>query len=530
MRRNVYRLFFLMLAIVLMAGCSSGGTNGGGNTGAKEAAGQQPEMASELRVAINAQPTSLDPHATTASMTSVISRNIFETLMTLNAKYEPVPMLAESVAVSEDLLTYTFTLRKGVKFHNGKEMKAADVVASMMRWLSKSSIAQKSLGEGAEFKADGDDKVVLTLKRVSSGVLNSMATAKQLAAIYPSESIESVDSAGKLTEFIGTGPYRFEEWKQDQYIHLSKFTDYVSREGSPDGLSGSKAPKVKDLYFDIVTDPSTRLSGVKTGMYDIAMNIQPEHYEQIKNDPAIQTVTDQRSYEILNFNKKSGPLTDVRIRKAISAALDLDSIMFGAFGNKELYDIYPGFMKKDQKFYSEAASDHYNRKDPELAKQLLKEAGYNNEPIVLMTSRDYDHFYQAATIIQQQLQKIGMNIKLEVYDWPTFLDLENKADSWDMETTGYTTWITPAENIIFNSNSPGWTSDKGLDEIINSINGSTSEEALQTGYDKLSEFLLKDYVPGVKLGNFNDIYAVNKKVAGFSAFEGMVLWNAGKEE
>ncbi|MFM1653439.1 ABC transporter substrate-binding protein [Brevibacillus sp. B_LB10_24] len=523
MRKKMYRFCFIMLAVFLAAGCSSAGTK-------EEASGQQPEMAAELRVAINAQPTSLDPHQTTASMTSVISRNIFETLMTLNAKYEPVPMLAESVEVSPDSLTYTFTLRQGVKFHNGKEMKAEDVAASMTRWLNKSSIAKKSLGEDAAFTADGDYKVVLSLKKVSSGVLNAMATAKQLAAIYPKEAIDSADSSGNLTEFIGTGPYRFEEWKQDQYIHLSKFADYVGRDGSPDGLSGSKAPKVQDLYFDVVTDPSTRLSGVKTGMYDIAMNIQPEHYEQLKSDPSIETVTDQRSYEILNFNKKTGPLTDVRIRKAISAALDLDSIMYGAFGNKDLYDIYPGFMKKNQKFYSEAASEFYNRKDPELAKQLLKEAGYNNEPIVLMTSRDYDHFYQAATVIQQQLQNIGMNIKLDVYDWPTFLDLENKPESWDMETTGYTTWITPAENIIFNSNSPGWTSDPGLDKIIDSIKSSTSDDELQADYDKLSEFLLKDYVPGVKLGNFNDIYAVNKKVTGFSAFEGMVLWNTGKEE
>jgi peptide/nickel transport system substrate-binding protein len=528
MRKTMYSLFMLILASFLVIGCSQQGSSE--SSGEKGASEEKSNEATEIRVAINAQPTSLDPHMTTASMTSAISRNIFETLVTLNSNYEPVPMLAESVEVSEDQLTYTFALRQGVKFHNGKELKAEDAVASMTHWLEKSSIAQKSLGEGAVFTAKDDYTVVLQLKEVSTGVLNAMSTAKQLAAIYPKEVIENADDSGKLTEFIGTGPFKFEEWKQDQYIHLTKFEDYVGTDASPDGMSGSKNPKVKDLYFDVVTDPTTRLSGLQTGLYHIAMSIQPEHYEQVKNDKNVQTIMDQRSYLILNFNKKEGPLANVKLRQAISAALDLNSIMFGAFGNEDLYDIFPGFMKQDQKFYSEAASEHYNQNDPELAKKLLKEAGYNGEEIVLMTSRDYDHFYQSATIIQQQLQEIGMNIKLDVYDWPTFLDLENKSDSWHMETTGYTTWITPAENIIFNSNSPGWTSDPALDDIITSIKSSSTDDELQTQYDKLHEFLLRDYVPGVKIGNYNDIYGVSNNVEDFSTFEGMILWNVGVSE
>ncbi len=528
MRKMMYGFLLLILSSFLVIGCTNQGSDK--TSGENNSPDSKQVEAPEIRVAINAQPTSLDPHMTTASMTSAVSRNIFETLVTINSNYEPVPMLAESVDISEDQLNYTFSLRKGVKFHNGKELNAEDVVASMARWLEKSAIAQKSLGEGALFTVKDDYTVVLQLKEVSTGVLNAMSTAKQLAAIYPKEVIESADSSDNIKEFIGTGPFKFEEWKQDQYIHLTKFDDYVGIEASPDGMSGEKNPKVKDLYFDVVTDPTIRLSGLQTGLYDIAMNIQPEHYEQVKNSKNAKALTDQRTYLILNFNKKEGPLANVKLRQAISAALDLNSIMYGSFGNEEIYDIYPGFMKMDQKFYSDAASEYFNQKNPELAKKLLKEAGYNGEEIVLMTSRDYDHFYQAATIIQQQLQEIGMKIKLDVYDWPTFLDLENKSDKWHMETTGYTTWITPAENIIFNSNSPGWTSDPSLDEIISSIKSSSSDEELQTKYDALQEFLLRDYVPGVKLGNYADIYGVNNNVVDFSTHEGMILWNIGLKE
>lgn len=513
------RIAFVLVFILLLAGCSSD----------KEDSKEEQGVSSELRVAINAQPTSLDPHATTASMTSAISRNIFETLMTLNGNYEPVPMLAESVELSDDLLTYTFKLREGIKFHNDKEMKSEDVVASMERWLEKSSIAQKSLGEEATFEADGDYVVKLNLKKPSSGVLNTLSTAKQLAAIYPKEVVDSVDGSGNIAEFIGTGPFKFEEWKQDQYVHFSKYADYQSVEESSDGMSGSKNPNIENLYFDVVTDPSTRLSGVQTGIYDISMSMQPEHFDRLQEDSSLNTVTDQRTYALLNFNTKEGPLADLKIREAVSTALDLDKIMYGAFGNEELYNVYPSFMNQNQKYYSEASSEYYNQKDMEKAKQLLDESGYNNEEIVLMTSRDYDYYYQAATIIQQQLGEIGMNIKLDVYDWPTFLDLENDSTSWDMETTGYTTWITPSENIIFNSNSPGWTESPELDVIIDNIATATSDDEIQSNYDDLNSFLLKDYIPGVKLGHFNDIYAVNNDVEDFSVFEGMILWNAGKK-
>lgn len=541
MKARYIIILFTLAMVVLFVGCSNKessetlGDNSSNNESnssntSNEIVDKEENIANEIRIAANAQPTSLDPHVTTGTITSFISRNMFESLMTLNSDYEPVPMLAESVEISDDQLKYSFKLRKGVKFHNGDEMKSEDVVASMNRWLERSAIAQAALGHDAEFKSEDDYTVILELKERSSGALYTMATPKQIAAIYPKEVIDSVDDSGNITEFIGTGPFKFEEWKQDQYIHFSKFEEYVGLSEETNGMSGGKNPQVKNLYFDIVTDASTRLAGLTTGMYDIAMNISPEHYDQVKNDPSLEVMLLSRAYEILNFNKKQGPLIDVNLRKAIATALNIDEIMYGAFGNEDLYEIYSGFMKKDQSLYSDVGSEYYNLNNIELAKELLEQSNYNYEEVILMSSRDYDHFYQAATIIQEQLKEIGINVKMEVYDWPTFLDLEHDPESWDMEVTGYTTWITPAENIIFNEGSPGWTKDPKLDEIIKNIKDSTSHDELQSYYDKLHEFLLIDYVPGVKLGNYMDIYALNKKVKNFELFEGMILWNVGLEE
>src|SRR5699024_8843955 len=151
---------------------------------------------------------------------------IFEGLMALTSEYESVPMLAESVDQSEDGLTYTFNLRQGVLFHNEKEMKADDVVASMERWLEKNPSLDLLFG-GSTWEEQDEYTVVLTLERAVTGVLDALAPTLQAPAIMPKEVIEDADETG-VKEFIGTGPFKFVEWSQDQYIHLTKFDDYQS--------------------------------------------------------------------------------------------------------------------------------------------------------------------------------------------------------------------------------------------------------------------------------------------------------------
>lgn len=149
---------------------------------------------------------------------------MFETLVTTDSDYKAVPMLAEFVDISEDNKTYTFKLREGVKFHNGDEMLGEDVIASMERWVEKSSVTG-SMFEGATWEADGDYTVVLQLESPSVFVLDTMASQKMAAAIMPKEIVEEADADG-VKEYIGTGPYKFVDWKQDQYIHFTKNEDY----------------------------------------------------------------------------------------------------------------------------------------------------------------------------------------------------------------------------------------------------------------------------------------------------------------
>lgn len=203
----------LIVLIVMIVGCSSGTSN------SKKAT--ESEVSKEgdvLRVAINASPPTLDQPMDTATATRDTGRLIFETLVTTNEAYQVVPMLAESIE-TEDNQTFTFNLRKGITFHNGKEMVAEDVVASMYRWLEKSSITGEIFNE-ATFEAEDNYTVILKLTQPSTLALDTMASAKQAAAIMPKEIVEAAPPEG-VREYIGTGPFKFAEWKQDQYIHFT---------------------------------------------------------------------------------------------------------------------------------------------------------------------------------------------------------------------------------------------------------------------------------------------------------------------
>src|SRR5699024_9543466 len=142
----------------------------------------------------------------------------------------------------------TFHLREGVKFHNGEEMKADDVTASMNRWLQKSSRALSLLAE-SHFESIDDYTVELKLQTVASDVLDVMESRGQFPAIMPKTVIESAAEEG-VTEIIGTGPYKLAEWKQDQYIHLTRFDDYVGVDDDPSGITGKKIAYIDDVYFN----------------------------------------------------------------------------------------------------------------------------------------------------------------------------------------------------------------------------------------------------------------------------------------
>lgn len=529
MTKKVIALMFAFALALLALGCSEDTSNQDESDQKTETNSKSEENESketkegtskELRVGVSAQPPTLDPHISSATAMSDVTKSMYESLLTLNSKREIVPQLAESYDISEDAKTYTFKLRQGVKFHNGKEMKAEDVVASMNRW-TKESISVPDFLKAASFVEIDEYTVELQLQEPSALTLPILAKDRYFGAIIPKEVVDSADATG-ITEHIGTGPFKFVEWRQDQYIHQTKFEDYQPLDTPADGLSGKKEALVDDLYFEFVPDSSTQLAGLISGEYDIVLGVPGSYYDQLKDNPALNTVATVSGHSVLFFNKNQGWFSDVRMRQAVNAALDVEAVLLGGFGSPDLYDINSSY---EQGFwYSEEGSEFYNEQDHEKAKRLLKEAGYNGETITYVTTRDYEEHYNQAIVIQEQLEKVGMNVEVVVYDWPTRNDKLKDPSTWDMSLTGATTKPTPIEHIYLNQEYVNGPEDEKTNNLINDMVTAESLDEAKQVWDELQGYLW-EYLTAVKLGDTMDISVTSDKVEGFDYLGGPILWN-----
>lgn len=526
----------LALFATLISACSNNtgdsGTSSGADTPSNgpEASEQTETIAKELKVALNAQPTTLDPHKTTAWITKDASRPIFETLVAADGNYNVKPLLAESFEVSEDAKTFTFKLRKGVKFHNGKEMKAEDVVASMNRWMASTTVGKATFGD-AKFSEIDEYTVELILDKPSGNALQVMINTNQYAAIMPKETIDSAGD-GLVEAYIGTGPYKFEEWKQDQYIKLVRNEEYVPVADEASGVAGKKEAPAEVITMEFVTDASTRIAGLQSGQYDIAVELPPDYLAQIEGDSNLVSYVNYAGYNPLIMNNKMGVLSNPKIRLAIAAALDADEIMMGAYGNDKFYRIDGGLMLPEQTdWYTEAGLENYNQKNPEKAKQLLAEAGYNGEPIKMMTSREYEDLYNSSVVVKAQLEEVGMVVDLQLYDWGTVVGNQQKPEVWDMFITGFSSKTDPTQILFLDSKNQwaGWHSNPKIDDWLESIRQSTNQEDSKKWFEEIQKEFWNT-VPVYKIGDKYTMMAANKKVQGLTYFEGPVFWNAKKVE
>jgi peptide/nickel transport system substrate-binding protein len=516
---------FAIVLLLLIIGCSkdTAQTTDNQKTGTASTANNT------LRIALSASPPTLDAHVSSAAATNQVSSHIFEYLVAVDKDYKVSPVLAEKIEVSPDGKTYTFPLRKGVKFHNGKTLVSEDVVASLQRWQQISMLGKSDL-VGATITAKDENTVQINLKQPSSAILAALANVQQGAVIMPKEVIAGADAKG-VKEYIGTGPFQFVEWKQDQFIHLKKFADYKPLSEPTSGWAGKREAKVDDLYFMPVPDAATRVAGLQSGDYDIADEIPFDNYDLLKNDPNLNIViTKPRRYNGLVFNAKTGVFANVKMRQAVNTALDLDSIMMAATGNKDFYRLTPSIMNPEQPWYVESGKENFNQKNPEKAKQLLKEAGYNGEPITILGTRDYDFLYKSSLIVKDQLEKIGMKVNLEIYDWPTLVSKRSDDKLWNIFFTFYPIFPNPTQTAWIDSRHqyPGWYKNPQMDQLLDQIKLSNNFDEQKKIFEQAQALYMQD-VPIVKLGDMYGLIGMRKNVKDFNFFLELNVWNVSKQ-
>ena len=478
---------------------------------------QTPKKGGMLRIGNLGEPPSLDPHWGTQTITEVMANHLFESLYALDESYQPIPMLAESHTVSKDGLVYTFKLRKGISFHNGKEMTADDVVSSLVRWGKRSVYGKSLFAQVVDLKAADKYTVEMKLKEKSGIVLISLAVPNNMAAIYPKEIAEKFPTPNKVTEFIGTGPYRFVEWKPDSHIRMVRFDDYKPRAEAPSGWGGRKIAYLDEIRWIPTPDVATRVATLESGEVEFADDLQADAFDRIKANARLKPlVVRPYTWAIGVFNKKEGLMTNQKLRQAVQAAIDVEPVMKGAVGNPLFYRLDPGLSFQEQKaWHSTVGAQSYNQHNKEKARTLLKEAGYKGEAVRFLTTKEYAWMYNYALVTKQQLEELGVNVDLQVVDWATLVQRRNNPQMYDIFTTGMSFVPDPTQHPYLRCDWPGWTCDEEIQKRMDVIRKEPDPAKRKAQWDEVQKRFY-EYVPAIRYGDIFGFRAMQTSVKGFN--------------
>ncbi len=516
-------------ALCVMAGLGLTGCGGSGaESGSAAASGQDVEYRDELQIALPASPDGLDPHATSSLVTVDIACNIMEPLFGLDSKYEPQPVLAKSYKVSDDGLVYTIELREGIVFHNGKELGPDDVVASMNRWLKVNDRAASLLPD-AQFAASGDHEVTCTLTAPATDFLTILGNHSQYPAIVPSEVVDAAGDTG-IADYIGTGAYKFVEWKQDQYIHLTRNDDYQAAEGKASGYTGKVSAPTKDIYYQLVTEASTRVSGFETGEYDIAGEIPTENFHDFDGNDDVKLCTHTAGVLTAFFNMNEGIFADEAIRKCAFMAIDCKAAALAAYGEEELFTIDPnlGNPENDQ-WATDAGKKYFNQADPKAAKKALAKTSYAGETVKLLTTPDYKDMYNATVALQEQLEKAGFTAEVDSYEFATFMDIRSsKPEQWDLFVASTNYKPIPAQSLSVSKAFYGLSDEKALKLVAETRTAKDTDAAAKKwaeAQERLYEIAVIE-----PLCHYASITGTQADVEDVEVLDGAIIWNAKRPE
>jgi peptide/nickel transport system substrate-binding protein len=488
-----------------------------------------------LRVAIIGEPPTLDEHQTTAGITAEIGYCMYETLMSYNEEYEPVPMLAESHSVSDDGLTHTFALRQGVMFHNGEEMTSADVKASLDRWGEISGVGQRLYAVTESVDATDDYTITWNLTQPYGTILVALANNTQAAVIYP----QSVIEEGTLEPneaHIGTGPYRMVQWQPDAFIRFERFEDYAAVEGGPVGYAGTKYAYVDQIEFIPVPDISARVAGLQAGDYDMHNQaaLTNDQYDILADYPGLVTqIETPTEWPVIFLNWESEWTSNLALREAIQASLNLEALLQSAYGSPDFYRLDPGLMMQQTRWWTDAGSDRYNMYDPDLARAKLEEAGYDGTPLRFMSTQEYGYMFATSTPAVQMMEEVGLVIDHQVIDWATVVERRAQPEEWELFVTGHGFVPDPSQiSYVGQMNQyPGWwSSEESLDLAAQLL----AEGDFDTAYGIWEQIQSNAYteIPAIKTGDGATTSSRSDRIGGWSEQHerGFKYWNLGRRE
>ena len=496
-----------------------------------------------LKAALHSDLKIIDPVWTTALISTHHGNMVYDTLFAVDEKMQVKPQMVEKWDVSADKLTWSFTLRDGLEWHDGQPVTAEDCVASIKRWAAKDGMGQKLMSEVASLTAPDATTIKMVLKEPYGLVLDSLGKSSSNAPFMMPKRIAETDPNTQITDATGSGPFIFkkDEWKPGEKAVYVKNPKYKPRSEPASGLAGGKVAKVDRIEWLTIPDQQTQVNALLNGEIDLIEFMPADLLPLLQKDKNVKTFVTNlagRQYA-MRFNVLHKPFDNPKIRQAVLYALDQKPFLDANVGNPEYYKECRSLFPCGSPLESTKGWDDKVRGNVAKAKELLKEAGYDGTPVVLMHQTDSANHNQLATVARPQLEAAGFKVDLQAMDWQTLVSRRTKKDPPDKGgwSAFFTSWgspdvLTPVSAAFLNAACDkamfGWPCDQTIEKYRDQF----AHESDPAKQKQIVEDLQKYW--GVhpthnNLGQWYQPLARRSNVEGNMVAPVTVFWNVSKK-
>ena len=479
----------------------------------------------------------LDPIWTTAYITRNHGYMIYDTLFATDANLKVQPQMVERWSASPNMMRWSFTLRDGLKFHDGQPVTAEDCVASLRRWGARDTVGRLLLASTGKLAPVDRRTFTLDLEQPFGLVLEAIGKPSSNVPFIMPARLAATDPNEQVKEPTGSGPYRFvkDEWQPGNRVVYARNADYAPRGEAPSGAAGGKRVFLDRMEWRYIPDYATAGAALEAGEVDYWENIALDHVPRLEKNPNVTVfVTDPRgSQGCLRPNHLHPPFNNKKARQALLAMVDQRTYLEATIGSAKYYRTCPSvFMCGGTPFESSVGAP---KPDPERARQLLKESGYDGRPVVVLDPTDSPYAHAPALVTAELLRGIGATVDLQAMDWSTMV--ARRANRNPVGQGGWNifhTWgtgldvVTPAVNAWLGGAGDkawfGWPTND-LMEKLRADYTRQPDPAKQRQLAEQIQQLAYDEVPYVPWGQFVVPNAFRKNVRGVLQFGATLLWN-----
>ena len=486
----------------------------------------------------------LDPIATTAYITRNHGYMVYDTLFAMDAQFNVKPQMVDKWEISKDQLTYTFTLRDGLKFHDGQPVRAADCIASVERWAKRDALGQKLAEATQGWKAVNDKTFTLRLKKPFPLALEALAKPSSNVPFIMPERVAKTDPFKNIDDATGSGPFKFvkSEWVPGNKVVYVKNTDYIPRKEAPSWASGGKVVKVDRVEWIYIPDSATAAAALNAGEVDWWEQMPPDLIPLLSRnkDITVKNIDPLGSMGMIRFNFLYPPFNHPKMRQAVMHVVNQQDYVIGIAGDPKNGKPCYSYFTCGTPLASEIGAEPLKgKRDFERAKQLVKEAGYKGEKIVIIDATDQPIVHSQSLLTLENLKKIGLNAEIQAGDWGTLIT--RRAVREPIDKGGWSifhTWlvgpdmVNPAVNFPLRGTGEkawfGWPTDAKMEELREAWFNAPDAAASKKAADAVQRHAF-EFIPIIPTGQFILPTAFRSNISGLIIAPINLLWNVEKK-